>query len=151
MRPLSIILVSFCLISAQSVAAAAERGASPNCPLSSDDVSVRYLKAAAKVAETAYLQAIEANKKVPGTVPQAELNRLLLKKREMELAIEKFKTEKDTAGLQATHCYCDSEGQLWSKHHGLHIAPRRYCVHPVENVVPLFLGKRKVSSCDPCQ
>ncbi len=66
-----------------------------------DDVSVRYSTAAAKVAEADYLQAMEANKKVQGVVPQAEVRRLLLKQREMELSIEKSQKERDVAGLQA--------------------------------------------------
>ena len=66
-----------------------------------DDVSVRYSTAAAKVAEADYLQALEANAKVRGVVPQAEVRRLLLKQREMELSIEKSQKERDVAALQA--------------------------------------------------
>jgi len=65
-----------------------------------DDISVRYSSAAAAVAEAEYLQAIEANEKVRGTRPQAEVRRLLLKHRETVLSIEKAKKEFAIAGLE---------------------------------------------------
>jgi multidrug efflux pump subunit AcrA (membrane-fusion protein) len=65
-----------------------------------DDISVRYSTAAAKVAEAEYLQAIDANRKVIGTVPQAEVRRLLLKEREMDLSIEKAQKDLAVAALQ---------------------------------------------------
>ena len=40
--------------------------------------AARAVPAAAAVAEAEYQQAVEANQRVPGTVPQAELRRLLL-------------------------------------------------------------------------
>jgi multidrug efflux pump subunit AcrA (membrane-fusion protein) len=66
-----------------------------------DDVAVRYASAAAKVAEAEYFQAVDANQKVTGTVPQAEVRRLLLKHREMVLSIEKAEKERVVAALQA--------------------------------------------------
>ena len=53
-----------------------------------NDISVRYARAAAAVAEAEYLQALEANRRVPGTVPQAELRRMLLAHRQATLQIE---------------------------------------------------------------
>jgi len=66
-----------------------------------DDVNIRYASAAADVAKADYLQAEEANKKVPGTVPQAEVRQRLLKWREMELSIEKAQKDMAVAALQA--------------------------------------------------
>jgi len=66
-----------------------------------DDVSIRYATAAAKVAEAEYYQAVDANQRVAGTVPQAEVRRLLLKHREMTLSIEKAEKEREIAALQA--------------------------------------------------
>lgn len=65
-----------------------------------DDISIRYAVAAAKVAEAEYQQAVEANRKVAGTVPQTEVRRLLLKHREMVLSIEKAQKELAIAALQ---------------------------------------------------
>jgi len=65
-----------------------------------DDINIRYAEAAAKVAEAEYRQAVEANQKVAGTVPQAEVRRLLLKHREMVLSIEKAQKEMAIAALQ---------------------------------------------------
>jgi len=159
MRPLSIILVSFCLFLASSVVTAAETVTLPNCLLSldaevlmpaqeagvlmkipvhegqqvskgdllaqiddtlprlqqnvamhklkaaqreaEDDVSIRYSTAAARVAEARVTNALAANKKVPGVIPDEELRERQLKQREMELSIEKAQKEKDVAGLQA--------------------------------------------------
>ena len=66
----------------------------------SDDIGIRYAQAAANVAEAEYQQAMDANKKVPGTVPLAEVRRLLLKHREMILSIEKAQKEMALAALQ---------------------------------------------------
>ncbi len=65
-----------------------------------DDINIRYAEAAAKVAEADYKQALEANAKVPGTVPQAEVRQRLLKLREMELSIEKAQKDMAIAVLQ---------------------------------------------------
>jgi multidrug efflux pump subunit AcrA (membrane-fusion protein) len=66
-----------------------------------DDVNIRYATAAAQVAKADYDQAIEANNKVPGTVPQAEVRQRLLKWREMVLSIEKAEKDQAVAKLQA--------------------------------------------------
>ncbi|MEN6404974.1 MAG: HlyD family efflux transporter periplasmic adaptor subunit [Thermoguttaceae bacterium] len=66
-----------------------------------DDTAIRYADAAAAVAEAEYKQAVDANQKVVGTVPQAELRRLLLTHRQMVLSIEKSEKEREIAGYQA--------------------------------------------------
>ena len=75
-----------------------------------DDIGVRYSTASAKVAEAEYLQAIDANRRVSGAVPQAEVRRLLLKEREMELSIEKAKKEMAIAALQAKVSEAELQG-----------------------------------------
>lgn len=65
-----------------------------------DDINIRYAQASAKVAEAEYLQAVEANEKVPGAVPLAEVRQRLLKWEEMKLSIEKAQKEIAVAGLQ---------------------------------------------------
>ncbi len=65
-----------------------------------DDVNIRYAQASAKVAEAEYLQAKEANEKVEGAVPLAEVRQRLLKWEEMKLSIEKAQKEIAVADLQ---------------------------------------------------
>lgn len=65
-----------------------------------NDISVRYAAAAAKVAEAEYQEGLEANDKVSGTVPQAEIRRLLLTWRRSELQIEQAELELRVAALQ---------------------------------------------------
>jgi multidrug efflux pump subunit AcrA (membrane-fusion protein) len=66
-----------------------------------DDVDIRFATAAADVAEAEYHLAVEANKKVPGTVPQARVRELLLEHRKMSLSIEKAQKDRAVAALQA--------------------------------------------------
>ncbi len=66
-----------------------------------NSIHVRYANAAAKVSEAEYLQAVEANRKVSGTVPQAELRRLLLTHRRTVLEIEQAEMSLRIAGLEA--------------------------------------------------
>jgi len=66
-----------------------------------NDINVRYAKASADVARAEYEQAIEANRKVPGTVPMAEVRRLQLKWRETVLSIEQAEMRQRVAALQA--------------------------------------------------
>ena len=66
-----------------------------------DDIDVRFATAAAAVAKADYELAVEANQKVPGTVPQAKVRELLLEHRKMELSIEKAKKDMAVAALQA--------------------------------------------------
>jgi multidrug efflux pump subunit AcrA (membrane-fusion protein) len=91
-------------------------------------VAIRYSQAAAKVAEAEYYQAVEANNKVSGTVPQAEVRRLLLKEREMDLSIEKAQKEQIVAGLQVKV----SEAELEAARVNIE---RRRLVSPLDAVV----------------
>ena len=60
---------------------------------SSNDVNIRYAQAASKVAYAEILQADEANKITPNTIPQAEYRRLLLAHKQAELQIEQASHE----------------------------------------------------------
>jgi multidrug efflux pump subunit AcrA (membrane-fusion protein) len=66
-----------------------------------DDIDVRFASAAAAVAKADYEQAMEANEKIRGTVPQAEVRKRLLDWHKMVLSIEKAKKDMAVAGLQA--------------------------------------------------
>lgn len=94
----------------------------------SDDVNVRYSTAAAAVAEAEYLQAVEANKRVPGTVPQAELRRLLLTWRRTQLEIERSQMELRVAGLESKVKEAEVEAALEN-------VRRREIASPLEGVV----------------
>jgi multidrug resistance efflux pump len=63
--------------------------------------NVRYAKAAAEVAKVELQQAVDANKRVPGTVALAELNRLKLTWDRSKLEIEKADMDFIIAGLKA--------------------------------------------------
>lgn len=67
----------------------------------SNDVNVRYAKAASGVAEAEYDQAMEANSKVVGTFPQAEVRRLKLAWRRAFLQIEQSEMEQRLAAFTA--------------------------------------------------
>ena len=56
---------------------------------------------AAKVSKADYEYNKEANEQVPGSVPQAKLNELLLKCNEAELAVEKAKSRQHTDAKRA--------------------------------------------------
>lgn len=64
-----------------------------------NNVNVRYAQAAADVAGAEYQQAMDANRKMPNTHPQAELRRLLLEHRKFTLQIEQSEHELHLAGL----------------------------------------------------
>jgi len=66
-----------------------------------NDVNVRYAEAAAAVAKAEWEQSVEANRKTPGTVPLAEVKRLGLKWREMNLSIEQAQMRRRVAALEA--------------------------------------------------
>lgn len=66
-----------------------------------NDISVRYAKKAAQVAEYDYKAHETANRKSPGAVPEAELKKLLLTWHKGELEIDKAKLEYEVAGLTA--------------------------------------------------
>jgi multidrug efflux pump subunit AcrA (membrane-fusion protein) len=66
-----------------------------------DKVDRTFAEASLAVANAEYQQAIEANEKVKGAVPQAEVRRRLLECRKMELSIEKADKDLAVAALQA--------------------------------------------------
>ena len=66
-----------------------------------DDINVRYAMAAADVAKAEYEVNADANRRVPGSVPETEINRLLLKCKETTLAIDKAKLDMRVAGHEA--------------------------------------------------
>ncbi len=59
------------------------------------DVEVRYAKKAAELADLEYQKAIEANRRLNGTVPQLEVNRLRLQAEMAHLQIEQAQRELD--------------------------------------------------------
>ncbi len=65
------------------------------------DISVRYSRATEAVARQEWHQAVEANKKVTGAVPQAEVRRLVLKQNEAALSIEQAQMRRRIAALEA--------------------------------------------------
>ncbi len=65
------------------------------------DISVRYARATEAVARQEWHQAVEANKKVTGAVPQAEVRRLVLKQNEAALSIEQAQMRRRIAALEA--------------------------------------------------
>lgn len=65
------------------------------------DVSIRYAKAAWKVAEYDYRKHVDAEKTTPGVTPMAELKKLKLQADKAYLEIEKAQLEKDVAELTA--------------------------------------------------
>ena len=66
-----------------------------------DDIDVRYAKAAADVARFEHEQALRANRRTPGTFTETEVRRLLLTARRAELAIEQAALHLRVAGLEA--------------------------------------------------
>lgn len=66
-----------------------------------DKVDREFAEASWKVAKAEYGQALEANSKVPNTVPQAEVRRRLLECEKMRLSIEKANKDLAVNALQA--------------------------------------------------
>lgn len=62
-----------------------------------NDVNIRYTTAASRVAEAEYQKNLEANKKVPGSVPLIEIQKLWLKWQETLLSIEKAQMDQRIA------------------------------------------------------
>lgn len=67
---------------------------------SEDDISIRYAKKAAAVNRADYLRLREANERLHGTVPQADIELARLKWDQFELQAEKSESEKIIAGLE---------------------------------------------------
>ncbi len=66
----------------------------------SSDINVRYAQATEAVARQEWHQAVEANKKVAGAVPEAEVRRLVLKQNEAALSIEQADMRRRIAALE---------------------------------------------------
>jgi macrolide-specific efflux system membrane fusion protein len=66
---------------------------------SDNDVNVRYAKWANMVADAEYQQAVDANNRAPGAVPQAEMRRLILERGKTSLAIEQAAHDLEVAKL----------------------------------------------------
>lgn len=64
-----------------------------------NEINVLYATAAARVAEAEYQQALDANRKVPGTFPETEVRRLRLAWHRSALQIEQSKHEKEMASF----------------------------------------------------
>lgn len=67
----------------------------------SDDVNIRFATAAAAAAEAALQMNLEANRKVPGSVPKEKLNELKLERDKEILSIEKSKLDFSVAAQEA--------------------------------------------------
>ena len=67
--------------------------------LAHNDINVRYADAAAKVARAEHEQAIEANRRVRGTFPLAEVRRLKLAWQRADLQIEQSQLDQQVAGF----------------------------------------------------
>ena len=66
-----------------------------------NDIQVKYASAAAAVAETELLKAMETNRQVEGAVPDIEIQRLRLAWEKSQLSIELAHDEFSIAGLEA--------------------------------------------------
>jgi multidrug efflux pump subunit AcrA (membrane-fusion protein) len=66
-----------------------------------DEVDREFAEASWDVAKAEYDQAIEANQKIRGVVPQAEVRRRLLECEKMRLSVKKAKKDLDVNALQA--------------------------------------------------
>ncbi len=66
-----------------------------------NDINVRYATAAARVAESEYQQAVDANKRVRGAFPEAEVRRLQLAWHRAFLQIEQSQVEQRMAQFEA--------------------------------------------------
>jgi multidrug efflux pump subunit AcrA (membrane-fusion protein) len=66
-----------------------------------DDIDHRFATAAYEVADADCKQDKEANERLPGTVPQADVRRRLLEREKMKLSIEKADKDLAVAELQA--------------------------------------------------
>ncbi len=92
------------------------------------DINVRYAQATEAVARQEWYQAEEANKKVKGAVPQAEVRRLVLKQNEAALSIEQADMRRRIAALEVKV----SEAKLEAATVGIE---RRQIVAPLDALV----------------
>jgi multidrug resistance efflux pump len=73
----------------------------------SNDINLRYSRAAADVAKAEYDAAITINRQSPRTVPEVEVNRLQLVWRKATLQIEQSQEDQKVYGLEAQVCQAD--------------------------------------------
>lgn len=66
----------------------------------SDDIEIRYARAAARVAEAAYLSAVEANRTARNAIPKVEVDKLRLDAERGKLQIEKAQHDFELAKLK---------------------------------------------------
>ena len=66
-----------------------------------NDVNVRYARAAAGVARTSYARRVDADRKMPGAVPQQEMQEYYLNWQKLKLQIEQSELDLRVAGLEA--------------------------------------------------
>lgn len=64
-----------------------------------NDVNVRFAKAAADLAEVEYRQATDANRRRPDTIPQSEIRRLQLAWQRAQFAVEQAETDQRISGF----------------------------------------------------
>ena len=69
--------------------------------LAEDDINVRYATAAAKLAKARYEDSKKALDDAPGSVTKEEVNGLMLKSKQADLAVEKAKFDQRIAGEEA--------------------------------------------------
>ncbi len=67
---------------------------------SEDMISIKYAKAAAAVFKADYWRMVDSNKKVPGSVPKAEIEKARLQYEQYRLQMEKAEFEMEIAALE---------------------------------------------------
>jgi multidrug efflux pump subunit AcrA (membrane-fusion protein) len=95
---------------------------------SSDDINIRYAQAASETAKAEYAANLDANKRVPGSVPQVKMNELWLKCKETELSIDKARLEWRVAGYEAEAAKAEADAARENIH-------RRQIHSPLAGVV----------------
>jgi multidrug efflux pump subunit AcrA (membrane-fusion protein) len=92
------------------------------------DISVRYSKSAAAVAKQDYVVHLEANRRVPGSTPDTEMQKLRLQWEKGTLEIEKAELEQKVAALTAE----SKEASVEAADDDIH---RRKVLAPLDGVV----------------
>lgn len=93
-----------------------------------NDISVQAAEAAAQVAEAEYYQALDANRRAPNTVPQAELRRMLLQHRQLLLQKKQAEHDLDLAKLSVHIRQAEEAAALLA-------VDRRYIRAPFDGIV----------------
>lgn len=97
-----------------------------------NDINVRYASAASKVAESEYQQAVDANKRVKGAFPEAEVRRLHLAWNRAYLQIEQSQVEQRMARFEAEAKVAEVDAAEANIH-------RRHIISPVDGEVAELL------------